>query len=70
MKKSIHPEYQQITILCISCDKSYKFESTAKEVQIDVCSNCHPYYLGTTISLKAAGRIDRFKTRMSHKNKN
>ena len=69
MKKSIHPEYQQITIQCISCDKSYKFESTSKDVQIDVCANCHPYYLGTTISLKAAGRIDRFKTRLAQKDK-
>lgn len=69
MRKDIHPSYEVITIKCVSCETAFDFNSTAKNVTIDVCSGCHPFYLGTTISLKAAGRVDRFKTRLAKQNK-
>ena len=65
MKKNIHPNQQLLDIKCISCDAEFSFNSTTKDITIDVCSHCHPFYLGTTVSLKAAGRIDRFKNRLA-----
>jgi large subunit ribosomal protein L31 len=68
MRKDIHPNQQLIIIKCVSCETEFNLNSTQKKVAIDVCSGCHPFYLGTTISLKAAGRVDRFKNRLAKKN--
>ena len=61
MKASIHPEYGEITVSC-SCGNSFKTRSTmGKDLQVDVCSNCHPFYTGKQKMVDTAGRVDKFR---------
>ena len=63
MKKGIHPKYNKITVTCSTCGNTFETGSTAKEVRVDTCSNCHPFYTGKQKSITAAGRIDKFNKR-------
>ena len=49
MKKGIHPKYQTITVTCTSCGATFESGSTAKEIRVDTCANCHPFYTGQQI---------------------
>ena len=60
MKKGIHPKYQTITVTCTSCGATFESGSTAKEIRVDTCANCHPFYTGKQRFTQADGRIDRF----------
>jgi large subunit ribosomal protein L31 len=61
MKASIHPEYAEITVTC-SCGNQFKTRSTVgKDLSVDVCSNCHPFYTGKQKILDTAGRVDKFR---------
>ncbi len=61
MKPEIHPEYKEITVKC-SCGNSFQTCSThAKEMHIEVCSQCHPFYTGKQKMLDTAGRVDKFR---------
>ncbi len=60
MKKGIHPEYHQATIICTSCDTKIEVGSTSDDMRVDRCSNCHPFYTGKQRQGKVAGRIDKF----------
>jgi large subunit ribosomal protein L31 len=61
MKANIHPKYQEITITC-SCGNTFKTRSTLdRELHIDVCSACHPFYTGKQKILDTAGRVDKFR---------
>jgi large subunit ribosomal protein L31 len=61
MKASIHPEYGEITVSC-SCGNVFKTRSTmGKDLQLDVCSNCHPFYTGKQKIVDTAGRVDKFR---------
>mgnify|MGYP003480171317 CR=1 FL=1 len=60
MKKGIHPKYQTITVTCTSCGATLESGSTAKEIRVDTCSNCHPFYTGRQKFAQADGRIERF----------
>ena len=63
MKQDIHPEYKEITATC-SCGNTIKTRSTlCKDIHLDVCSSCHPFYTGKQKVLDTGGRIDRFKKR-------
>ena len=64
MKPEIHPEYRQINVTC-SCGNSFQTRSTIgkAELQVEVCSNCHPFYTGKHKVLDSGGRVDRFKKR-------
>ncbi|TWI54169.1 large subunit ribosomal protein L31 [Pseudomonas duriflava] len=63
MKNDIHPTYTNIDATC-SCGNVIKTRSTlAKNISLDVCSECHPFYTGKQKVLDAGGRIDRFKQR-------
>ena len=61
MKKDIHPTYNQITVFCGGCNNTFVTGSTAPELRVAVCSNCHPFYTGKQKLLDAEGRVDRFK---------
>lgn len=62
MKTGIHPTlHADATITCISCGAVYAIPSTAKELQIEVCSGCHPVYTGEYRGVMASGRVDRFR---------
>lgn len=63
MKQGIHPKYQKITVTCSTCGNTFETGSTAKEVRVDTCSNCHPFYTGKQKFIAAAGRIDKFNKR-------
>src|SRR5690554_1317900 len=63
MKKGIHPEYQQTTVTCVNCGEKFEVGSTAKDIRVEVCSKCHPFYTGKETYTQAAGRVERFKQR-------
>lgn len=62
MKADIHPTYNEITVTC-SCGNSFKTCSTieGKDLHIEVCSECHPFYTGKQKMLDTAGRVDKFR---------
>jgi len=61
MKASIHPEYKEITVTC-TCGNTFKTSSTLEhDLQIEVCSNCHPFYTGKQKIVDTAGRVDKFR---------
>lgn len=63
MKPEIHPAYDEITVTC-SCGSSFQTRSTVgKELQIEVCSNCHPFYTGKQKMVDTGGRVDKFRRR-------
>tara|TARA_R110002167_G_scaffold100989_5_gene263423 strand:- start:1495 stop:1707 length:213 start_codon:yes stop_codon:yes gene_type:complete len=63
MKEGIHPEYQAIEAKC-SCGNVFKTRSTlCKDLTLDVCSACHPFYTGKQKVMDTGGRIDKFKKR-------
>ena len=67
MKKGIHPEYQEITIRCV-CGNEVKTKSTSKsDINMEICSNCHPFYTGKQKLVDSAGRIDRFRRKYGDK---
>jgi len=60
MKPEIHPEYNELKVTC-SCGATYATKSTSKELNIEICSNCHPFYTGKQKLVDTAGKVDRFK---------
>jgi large subunit ribosomal protein L31 len=63
MKASIHPDYAEITVTC-SCGNTFKTRSTVgHDLQLDVCSSCHPFYTGKQKIVDTAGRVDKFRKR-------
>ncbi|ABR46554.1 ribosomal protein L31 [Alkaliphilus metalliredigens QYMF] len=60
MKKDIHPAYQQIDVHCV-CGNKFKTGSTNKEIRVEVCSDCHPFYTGKQKSVEKGGRVEKFK---------
>lgn len=69
MQAEIHPKYGEMTAIC-SCGNVIKTRSTvAKEIHLDVCSECHPFYTGKQKVVDSGGRIDRFKKRFAARGK-
>lgn len=60
MKEGIHPEYKPVTAQC-ACGNSFQTRSTRKELTVDICNQCHPFYTGKQRLVDTAGRIDRFR---------
>lgn len=61
MKQGIHPEYKAIKVVC-SCNHTFETSSTlGKDLHLDVCSKCHPFYTGKQKLIDTAGRVDRFQ---------
>lgn len=61
MKKGIHPEYHKVMIACVTCGAEFDSGSTKKDIKIDTCSNCHPFFTGRQRFAAAQGRIEKFK---------
>jgi large subunit ribosomal protein L31 len=61
MKKAIHPKYYTDAQIICSCGNIIKTGSTVKEMKVEICSACHPFYTGKKKSLDTTGRVDRFK---------
>jgi len=60
MKTEIHPNYNQIQVHC-ACGETFTTGSTKKELRVEICSKCHPFFTGKQKLLDTAGRIDRFQ---------
>ena len=61
MKAGIHPEYKEITVTC-SCGNKFQTRSTiGQDLQVEVCSNCHPFYTGKQKIVDTGGRVDKFR---------
>ncbi|MBL7022033.1 50S ribosomal protein L31 [Patescibacteria group bacterium] len=61
MKKDTHPEYNAKAKVTCACGNSFTVGSTSKELKVEICSNCHPFYTGKQKLMDTAGRVDRFK---------
>lgn len=65
MKKDIHPEYGAARIIC-ACGHVIETRSTKKEMHVEVCSQCHPFYTGSRQHMvEKGGRVERFKKKYS-----
>lgn len=59
MKAGLHPKYEMTTIKC-ACGNEIQTKSTAKNIDVEICSACHPFYTGKQKLVDTAGRIERF----------
>ena len=59
MKEGIHPNYQQTTIRC-ACGAVIETGSTKKDITVEICSKCHPFYTGKQKLVDTSGRVDKF----------
>ncbi len=60
VKEKIHPKYFDTTITC-ACGNVIKTRSTVKDIKVEICSNCHPFFTGRQKLVDTAGRIDRYR---------
>lgn len=61
MKKDIHPKYYSDAKIICACGNVIKTGSTVKEMRVEICSACHPFYTGKKKIVDSTGRVDRFK---------
>ena len=61
MKKDIHPQYHTDAKIICACGNVIKTGSTVKEMKVEICSACHPFYTGKKKLLDTTGRVDRFR---------
>ncbi len=59
MKKDIHPKYEEATVTCV-CGNQFKTRSTLKEIKVEICAACHPFFTGQQKLVDSAGRVERF----------
>ena len=60
MKAKIHPNYQKVVIKCTTCVSEFETGSVVKDLKVDTCSNCHPFFTGKQRFTQADGRVDKF----------
>lgn len=60
MKKGIHPDYGVVTVKC-ACGETFQTRSTKKEIHLEICSACHPFFTGKQKFVDSAGRVERFQ---------
>ncbi|MDM7924752.1 MAG: 50S ribosomal protein L31 [bacterium] len=59
MKKDIHPKYNLIEVKC-ACGNVFETRSTAKEIHVEICSACHPFFTGKQKLVDTAGRVEKY----------
>ena len=64
MKAGIHPEYKDAKIVC-ACGHVVDTRSTAGNIHVEICSNCHPFFTGKQKLVDTAGRVERFNRKYS-----
>ena len=62
MKKGIHPEYHECKVTC-ACGETFVTGSVKKEMKVEICSKCHPFFTGKQKLVDTGGRVDRFNKR-------
>jgi large subunit ribosomal protein L31 len=66
MKPNIHPNYVEARVIC-ACGETFTTRSTKKEIHIEICSVCHPFFTGKQKLVDTAGRIERFQKKYGRK---
>jgi len=66
MREKIHPKYEMTTISC-ACGNVIETRSTIKDIKIEICSSCHPFFTGKQKLVDTAGRIERFRKKYNIK---
>jgi len=67
MKPDIHPKFDEIDVVC-ACGNKFKVKSTlGRELHVDICSACHPFYTGKQKIVDTAGRVSRFKEKYARR---
>lgn len=66
MKKDIHPKYGKASVRC-ACGNTFETRSTKKDIHVEICSSCHPFYTGKQKLIDTGGRVDRFKRKYGMK---
>ena len=64
MRKNIHPNYNDAVVRC-ACGNEINTRSTVKEMPVNTCSSCHPFFTGSAKLIDTEGRVDRFKKRFA-----
>ena len=67
MKADIHPKYVECQVTC-GCGETFTTRSTKKEIKVEICSACHPFYTGRQKFVDTAGRVEKFLRRYGMKN--
>jgi large subunit ribosomal protein L31 len=67
MKEKIHPEYYKDAEVICACGNRFTVGSTRKEMRVELCSQCHPFFTGERKMMDTAGRVERFKRRYNIK---
>ncbi|MGC8735645.1 MAG: 50S ribosomal protein L31 [Dissulfurimicrobium sp.] len=60
MKDGIHPKYQTVKVRC-ACGNEFEVGSTANEIKVEICSQCHPFFTGKQKLIDTAGRVEKFQ---------
>jgi large subunit ribosomal protein L31 len=66
VKKDIHPKYEPTTVTC-ACGNVMEIRSTVKDIKVEICSSCHPFFTGKQKLVDTAGRVERFKKKYNIK---
>ena len=66
MKPGIHPEYKEVTVHC-ACGDQWTTRSTRKELRLEICAKCHPFFTGKQKLIDTAGRVEKFNRRYRSK---
>jgi len=69
MKKDIHPQYYPEAKVTCACGNSFNVGSTVKELHVEICSMCHPFYTGKQKLVDTARRVEKFQARLAKKDK-
>ena len=67
MKKDTHPEYFTDASIKCACGSAYTIGSTLKEISVELCANCHPFYTGKQKIIDTARRVEKFEKRLTQK---
>ena len=68
MREGIHPKYEQTTITCV-CGEVIPTGSTKKDIRVEICSKCHPFFTGKQKLIDTGGRVEKFRKRFGIENK-
>jgi large subunit ribosomal protein L31 len=69
MKNDIHPNYMETTVRC-ACGNEFVTGSTKDNIRVEICSKCHPFFTGKQKLMDTAGRVERFRRKYAHLEKN
>jgi large subunit ribosomal protein L31 len=66
VKADIHPDYQEVNVVC-ACGETFTTRSTRKDIRLDICSKCHPFFTGKQKIMDTEGRVEKFKKKYAKK---